>query len=208
MCLSCGSSSSSSRVSGTRCLPPPGPPVRSPHPVTRATCELTLAPRDPAESFLLFKPGVVGKLLKSRSPRDEEEGSGNAQIINESSKSGGEEKDPVAGGFHASNSVFTWSKVRVVYKKHLTSIDSRPLSQLYYTVGTAAKPLVLLNDVQGWCKPGTLTASVKYNIFFSRVLTISARHRLMGSSGAGKTTLLDCLAQRKDEGTLRGEVLM
>lgn len=30
----------------------------------------------------------------------------------------------------------------------------------------------------------------------------------MGSSGAGKTTLLDCLAQRKDEGILRGEVLM
>jgi len=28
------------------------------------------------------------------------------------------------------------------------------------------------------------------------------------STGAGKTTLLDCLAQRKDEGELHGEVLV
>jgi ABC-type multidrug transport system ATPase subunit len=30
----------------------------------------------------------------------------------------------------------------------------------------------------------------------------------MGSSGAGKTTLLDVLAQRKDSGIIKGEVLV
>jgi ABC-type multidrug transport system ATPase subunit len=30
----------------------------------------------------------------------------------------------------------------------------------------------------------------------------------MGSSGAGKSTLLDCLAKRKDDGELTGEVLV
>ncbi|KAL8278573.1 hypothetical protein RQP46_009065 [Phenoliferia psychrophenolica] len=129
-----------------------------------------LAAAGSSQSFLLFKPGG-GRQVKLVAPRDEEEGAGEKQLVNEShSKSSANEKEQGSADVHVSNSVFTWSK-------------------LFYTVGTAAKPLVLLNDVQGWCKPGTLTA-------------------LMGSSGAGKTTLLDCLAQRKDEGILRGEVLI
>jgi ABC-type multidrug transport system ATPase subunit/ABC-type multidrug transport system permease subunit len=67
-------------------------------------------------------------------------------------------------------SVFTW--------KNLT-----------YTVKTPSGDRVLLNNVQGWVKPGTLGA-------------------LMGSSGAGKTTLLDVLAQRKTEGTINGSILV
>lgn len=67
-------------------------------------------------------------------------------------------------------SVFTW--------KNLT-----------YTVKTPSGDRVLLDNVQGWVKPGMLAA-------------------LMGSSGAGKTTLLDVLAQRKTDGTIRGEVLV
>ena len=67
-------------------------------------------------------------------------------------------------------SVFTW--------KNLT-----------YTVKTAEGDRVLLNNVQGWIKPGKLGA-------------------LMGSSGAGKTTLLDVLAQRKTEGTIHGSILV
>ncbi|KAK5720448.1 hypothetical protein LTR17_015005 [Elasticomyces elasticus] len=67
-------------------------------------------------------------------------------------------------------SVFTW--------KNLT-----------YTVKTPSGDRVLLNDVQGWVKPGMLGA-------------------LMGSSGAGKTTLLDVLAQRKTDGTIKGSIMV
>ncbi|KAJ5423938.1 CDR ABC transporter [Penicillium cf. griseofulvum] len=67
-------------------------------------------------------------------------------------------------------SIFTW--------KNLT-----------YTVRTPDGQRVLLDNVQGYVKPGTLGA-------------------LMGSSGAGKTTLLDVLAQRKTSGTIHGSILI
>ena len=60
---------------------------------------------------------------------------------------------------------------------------------LTYTVKTPSGDRVLLDNVQGWVKPGMLGA-------------------LMGSSGAGKTTLLDVLAQRKTDGTINGSILV
>ncbi len=47
----------------------------------------------------------------------------------------------------------------------------------------------ILDHVDGWVKPGTLTA-------------------LMGVSGAGKTTLLDCLADRTAVGVITGEMFV
>ncbi|KAI0598853.1 ABC transporter [Biscogniauxia sp. FL1348] len=60
---------------------------------------------------------------------------------------------------------------------------------LSYTVQTPHGDRVLLDNVQGWVKPGMLGA-------------------LMGASGAGKTTLLDVLAQRKTEGTIHGSIMV
>jgi ATP-binding cassette, subfamily G (WHITE), member 2, SNQ2 len=76
----------------------------------------------------------------------------------------------VEGSLIRNSSVFTW--------KNLT-----------YTVKTSSGDRVLLDNVQGWVKPGMLGA-------------------LMGSSGAGKTTLLDVLAQRKTDGTIRGSIMV
>jgi ATP-binding cassette subfamily G (WHITE) protein 2 (SNQ2) len=70
---------------------------------------------------------------------------------------------------------------------HNTSIFT--WKNLTYTVKTPTGNRILLDNVQGYVKPGTLGA-------------------LMGSSGAGKTTLLDVLAQRKTDGTIHGSILV
>lgn len=58
-----------------------------------------------------------------------------------------------------------------------------------YDVKIKSETRRILDHVDGWVKPGTLTA-------------------LMGVSGAGKTTLLDCLADRVNVGVLTGEMLV
>ena len=58
-----------------------------------------------------------------------------------------------------------------------------------YDIKIKGEPRRLLNEVDGWVKPGTLTA-------------------LMGASGAGKTTLLDVLASRTTMGVISGEMLV
>ncbi|KAI1853850.1 hypothetical protein JX265_012681 [Neoarthrinium moseri] len=78
-----------------------------------------------------------------------------------------ESKEAVLG----SKSVFHWSNV-------------------CYDIKIKGKPRRILDSIDGWVKPGTLTA-------------------LMGVSGAGKTTLLDCLADRRTGvGILTGEMLV
>ena len=58
-----------------------------------------------------------------------------------------------------------------------------------YTVPVKGGTRLLLDNVSGWVKPGTLTA-------------------LMGASGAGKTTLLNVLAERVDMGVITGDMLV
>jgi ATP-binding cassette subfamily G (WHITE) protein 2 (PDR) len=58
-----------------------------------------------------------------------------------------------------------------------------------YDIKIGKEPRRILDHVDGWVKPGTLTA-------------------LMGVSGAGKTTLLDVLATRTTMGVITGEMLV
>ncbi|KAG7120746.1 Opaque-specific ABC transporter CDR3 like protein [Verticillium longisporum] len=58
-----------------------------------------------------------------------------------------------------------------------------------YDVRIKSETRRILDHVDGWVKPGTLTA-------------------LMGSSGAGKTTLLDVLASRVTTGVVTGDMLV
>lgn len=58
-----------------------------------------------------------------------------------------------------------------------------------YVIPLAGSTRKLLDDVQGYVKPGTMTA-------------------LMGESGAGKTTLLNVLSQRIHFGTITGDMLV
>lgn len=74
------------------------------------------------------------------------------------------------GRFQGSTSTFHWSDI-------------------CYSVKIKKEDRQILDHVDGWVKPGTLTA-------------------LMGVSGAGKTTLLDCLADRTSMGVITGEMLV
>ena len=74
-------------------------------------------------------------------------------------------------GFQGSTSIFHWNNV-------------------CYDLEIKGKTRRILDNIDGWIKPGTLTA-------------------LMGVSGAGKTTLLDCLADRRvGVGIVTGEMLV
>lgn len=84
---------------------------------------------------------------------------------------GGYEPSKEKEGFRGSTSVFHWNNV-------------------CYDIKIKKESRRILDNVDGWVKPGTLTA-------------------LMGVSGAGKTTLLDCLADRRiGVGILTGEMLV
>lgn len=58
-----------------------------------------------------------------------------------------------------------------------------------YDIKIKGQPRRILDNIDGWVKPGTLTA-------------------LMGVTGAGKTTLLDVLADRVTMGVVTGEMLV
>ncbi|KAL8708706.1 MAG: hypothetical protein Q9220_006431 [cf. Caloplaca sp. 1 TL-2023] len=125
--------------------------------------------------FLVIPRENASKNRQHTAPQDEEsqvkEKPASKDMMSplDSSSSSMDEKT-IENQLVSNTSVFTW--------KNLT-----------YTVKTMNGDRVLLDNVQGWVKPGMLGA-------------------LMGSSGAGKTTLLDVLAQRKTEGEIRGSILV
>ncbi|VEU23039.1 DEKNAAC104080 [Brettanomyces naardenensis] len=86
---------------------------------------------------------------------------------------------------------------RNVTSRHISSLlpvklgssDIFMWNHINFTVPYEGKQRKLLDDVQGYVLPGTLTA-------------------LMGESGAGKTTLLNVLSQRTDVGIVAGDFLI
>ncbi|KXT14830.1 hypothetical protein AC579_4072 [Pseudocercospora musae] len=117
------------------------------------------------------------QVVKESSPADEEkagigEDSGSStRKETGTGDSGDEEKENEAlGQLSKSESIFTWRNVE-------------------YTVPYLGGERKLLNQVDGYAKPGVMVA-------------------LMGASGAGKTTLLNTLAQRQTMGVVKGEMLV
>ncbi|TEA10397.1 ZEB2-regulated ABC transporter 1 [Colletotrichum sidae] len=119
---------------------------------------------------LVFRRGVAAPAKKGRAvaTADDVEASvsGPAAIV----EKGGRAASANDGAIQASTSVFHWNDV-------------------CYDIKIKGEPRRILDHVDGWVKPGTLTA-------------------LMGVSGAGKTTLLDCLADRVSMGVITGEMLV
>ncbi|RAH65074.1 ATP-binding cassette transporter [Aspergillus aculeatinus CBS 121060] len=120
-------------------------------------------------AILVFRRGFVPRFLPWGKSDVESLPSGPVTALLE--KPRGDYKPTQEPTFQGTRGVFHWSNV-------------------CYDIKIKGKPRRVLDHVDGWVKPGTLTA-------------------LMGVSGAGKTTLLDCLADRRaGVGILTGEMLV
>ncbi|KAI0173090.1 ABC-2 type transporter-domain-containing protein [Hypoxylon sp. FL1284] len=118
---------------------------------------------------LVFRRGHKPAQFKEKKG-DAEEGEGPrvGPSVTNASRANGNGKE--AGMLQEQTSIFHWNDV-------------------CYDIKIKGEPRRILDNVDGWVKPGTLTA-------------------LMGVSGAGKTTLLDALADRITMGVITGEMLV
>ncbi|KAL1612153.1 Multidrug resistance protein [Paraconiothyrium brasiliense] len=107
------------------------------------------------------------QLFAQKSPRRNDEEM-NLQRTSEKHGNTGQESHQIPRGLQSSQGTIHWSNIS-------------------YQITADKTERQLLSDVNGWIRPGKLTA-------------------LMGVTGAGKTTLLDVLSQRTTTGTLIGEI--
>jgi ABC-type multidrug transport system ATPase subunit len=116
---------------------------------------------------LVFRRGHIPANMKQESKADDEEATGERRgsVIKQVHT-----QEDVTGMIQRQTSIFSWRNV--CYDLKIKGENRR-----------------ILDHVDGWVKPGTLTA-------------------LMGVSGAGKTTLLDALATRTTMGVISGEMLV
>lgn len=116
-------------------------------------------------------PKSVEKAMENSSiPRDEEEAVKDPDEKLSEDESVSSDSNQAVEGVARNEAVFTYTNVN-------------------YTIPYEKGERKLLNDVQGYVRPGKLTA-------------------LMGASGAGKTTLLNTLAQRINFGVVTGDFLV
>ncbi|KAF5015534.1 hypothetical protein F66182_13104, partial [Fusarium sp. NRRL 66182] len=130
-------------------------------------------PNKGGSSVTVFKRGQAPKdvddaLKNKASPGDEEDGSQAQNNVNTKQEPADGEKR--VEGIAKNTAIFTWQHVN-------------------YDVSVKGGRKRLLNDVQGYVRPGRLTA-------------------MMGASGAGKTTLLNVPAQRVNTGFVTGDLLI
>ena len=128
-------------------------------------------------AITMFKRGQIPKKIEQkidaggRELVDEESGQKSPlETSSDSEKSDLKRQETIGAGIAKNETIFTWRNVD-------------------YVIPFQGGHRQLLADVQGYCRPGKLTA-------------------LMGASGAGKTTLLNTLAQRINFGTITGEFLV
>ncbi|PCH00277.1 CDR ABC transporter [Penicillium occitanis (nom. inval.)] len=130
-------------------------------------------PNKGGSSVTVFKRGQAPKdvddALKNKTkPGDEEDGTQVQNNVNTEQDSAEGEKS--IEGIAKNTAIFTWQHVN-------------------YNITVKGGQKRLLDDVQGYVRPGRLTA-------------------MMGASGAGKTTLLNVLAQRVNTGIVTGDFLI
>ncbi|KAI1084422.1 ABC-2 type transporter [Whalleya microplaca] len=138
-----------------------------------------MKPNAGGAAVTVFKRGQVPKKVQKsietggRKMNNADEESGNASekiIISSGDESTAQEDEKVLQNVAKNETVFTFQNVN-------------------YTIPFQAGERKLLQNVQGFVRPGRLTA-------------------LMGASGAGKTTLLNTLAQRIKFGVVSGDFLV
>lgn len=140
-------------------------------------CEVNQGAKQKGE-ILVYPLSVVRRMKKARQLPSgsaagdiekvggDDSGISDKKMLQESSESSS--NTDAEGGLNRSEAIFHWRN-------------------LCYDIKIKKEDRRILNNVDGWVKPGTLTA-------------------LMGASGAGKTTLLDCLADRTTMGVITGDI--
>ncbi|RBQ82100.1 hypothetical protein VDGD_09104 [Verticillium dahliae] len=119
---------------------------------------------------LVFRRGYKPSAFNEKHAQDDPEDMVRVGPVTTAERARVAEKGQDAGFIQRQTSIFHWNNV-------------------CYEVKIKKETRRILDNVDGWVKPGTLTA-------------------LMGVSGAGKTTLLDCLADRTSMGVITGEMLV
>lgn len=77
---------------------------------------------------------------------------------------------------------------------------------LTYDITIKGEDRRILDSVDGWVKPGTLTALMVCFRLSLKNDCVLANMNTQGATGAGKTTLLDVLASRVTTGVVRGDI--